>query len=126
LINTTVFNGWVVGAANNGTLDFQSTTITGGTIWTVGSTDLIEAASGSNFIFSAMVINSGVLEANGLGAALEIDNTSSVTNTGTLAAINGGVLIIASNVSGSGSATIGGGGTLELGGEDAQAVVFNG
>src|SRR4029079_9364893 len=91
-----------------------------------GSTDLIEATSGDNFIFSATVTNAGTLEADGSGATLTIDDTSSVTNTGTLAAINGGTLIIASDVSGSGSALISGGGTLELAGADAQSVLFSG
>ena len=56
---------------------------------------------------------------------LTIDAASTFSNNGTISA-NGGTLVVDDDISGTGSATISGGGTLELGGADSQTVTFNG
>ena len=65
-------------------------------------------------------INAGLIEATNGGTVTIVD---AMANSGTLAA-NGGLLEILGSVSGSGAATISAGGTLELGGADAQTVTF--
>jgi hypothetical protein len=102
----------------------NGTTIAGGVI-SVGNTGVINATAGSNAISGAtLTINiGGILETT--GGTLTIDAASTVYNYGTLE-VNGGNLIVNANVSGGGSATISGGGMLDLGGADAQTVKFNG
>ena len=83
-------------AADSGTLDFTG----GGTNQSGGS---IVAQSGATFEFDGSVF----------------------TNNGTIGA-NGGSVVINANITGTGSATIGAGGSLTLGGSDAQAIDFTG
>ena len=60
------------------------------------------------------------------GGTLTLDTGNTITNSGLLEAAAGGTLIIVDNVTGTvGSAAISGG-TLELGGSDAQNVAFSG
>ena len=88
----------------------------------IGQGAILNIVSGGSLLVSSgnTVTNAGLLEASN-GGVLLIDGP--VANAGTLAA-NGGILHIVGAVSGSGSATISGGGTLELGGPDAQTVTF--
>ncbi len=68
------------------------------------------------------VTNAGLFEATN-GGVFTIDDR--FANSGTLAA-NGGVIQVMGAVTGSGAAMISGGGTLELGGTNAQTVTFIG
>jgi hypothetical protein len=120
---------------------------------TVVNSGLIEAtvtsysdapSKGGALIIDDAVNNQGIILANGTGATVEIDNVGTV-NSGTIEAESGGIvtvttalanngiliaddgkIVIAGAVSGSGSATIEGGGSIELGGTDVQALKFDG
>jgi FecR protein len=98
----------------SGTLDSSgATTITDAAIT---NNSLIEAVGGLltlTTITSATIANAGTLQAN--GAELDIDHEA-VTNTGTLAAINGGTLKLISMTvtNGSGAVSVASGSTLDL------------
>ncbi|WP_433996197.1 FecR domain-containing protein [Bradyrhizobium japonicum] len=102
------------GLTISGTLDSSgATTITDAAIINNG---LIEAVGGLltlATVTSATIANAGTLQAN--GAELDIDHEA-VTNTGTLAAINGGTLKLISMTvtNGTGAVSVGAGSTLDL------------
>ena len=68
----------------------------------------------------------GTINADLNGQTLTIETHSTFTNNALMEATNGGILVVDDSVTGTGSATISGGGILELGGADAQAVTFAG
>ena len=109
---TVALNGATVSASGAGeTLENNGNTISGaGTI-----------GDGSGKL--TLDNNAGAIDAQ--GGTLTIDTGSTVTNAGTLEA-NGGTLKILDAVTGAGSATVTGGGTLELGSTDAEAASFSG
>jgi hypothetical protein len=73
------------------------------------------------------LVNEGTIDANISGGTLIINTSGdSVTNNGTLEAIHGGTLIVDSNVTGSGSVAIGGGGTIDFVGTMSENVTFSG
>ena len=124
----------IVGVANtNAALENINNTITGSGLIGQGDGNLTlqnDAAGTINANISGQpiiidtgntVINLGLMEAT-KGGTLTVRD--SVANSGILAA-TGGILHVVGAVSGSGSATISGGGTLELGGADAQLVMFS-
>src|SRR6202040_2297452 len=80
----------------------------------------IDVSGAGNELLAETVTNSQTIEVLA-GGALTIDANSIVNNAGTLSA-NGGTLIVSGDVSGAGSATISGGGTLDLGGAYKQTV----
>jgi hypothetical protein len=99
-------------------LNLVSATVTGGTIADNGTLD---STGTSSIGVGTIVNNNDILEST--GGTLTIHDA--VDNAGTLEA-NGGTLVIDGDISGAGSATISGGGTLDLGGADAQAITFEG
>ena len=125
LVDSTVANtGTVEATGTEGIIDLRGATINGGTVSTAAAGDVIEATSGISTISGATVSNAGTIEATDL-ATLTIDS-STINNSGLLEATGGGTLVIDGNVTGGGSAAISGGGMLELGGTDAQAVAVSG
>ena len=106
-------------ATHVSTLDLESSTIDGGIVKISG----VLESTGTSFIDKATINNSGTIDVT--GGTLTIDAASSLTNTRTLEA-DGGTLFIKGDVSGAGAATITDGGTLDLGGADAQTVTFVG
>ena len=125
LVDSTVANtGTVEATGTEGIIDLRGATINGGTVSTAAAGDVIEATSGISTISGATVSNAGTIEATDL-ATLTIDS-STINNSGLLEATGGGTLVIDGNVTGGGSAAITGGGMLELGGTDAQAVAVSG
>ena len=93
------------------TLDFDITTIAGGTLTNAGTVDL----TGTSALTGVAMTNSGLLEAT--GGTLTVD-PSTVTNTGTLEATTGGTLDLdgISITNTSGSVTVDAGSTLDLDG----------
>jgi hypothetical protein len=100
-------------------LTLDSSTITASTLGNSGTLD----STGTSAINQAGITNSGLIEAT--SGVLTIDAATTFDNNSTISAA-GGTLIVDDDVSGSGSATISGGGTLEFGGADSQTVTFNG
>ena len=70
------------------------------------------------------LVNDGAINADDHNGTLILD-PATLTNNAVLEAMNGGILDVVSNVTGTGSAAISGGGRLELGGTDAQTVTFD-
>ena len=110
-VNNTITGSGMIGQGD-GNLTFNNEAA--GTINANVSGELIVIDTGNT------AINAGLIEATNGGTVTIVD---AMVNSGTLAA-NGGLLEILGSVSGSGAATISAGGTLELGGADAQTVTF--
>ena len=109
---TVALNGATISATAAGeTLENNGNTLSGG--GTIGD------GSGKLTLDN----NAGTIDAQ--GGTLTIDTGDTVTNAGALEA-NGGTLKILDAVTGAGSATVAGGGTLELGSTDAETVTFSG
>ncbi len=95
LVNANVVNnGFIivdVAEGSSGTLNLQGASISGGSVSTAASTDVIEASGGvSTIVGATSFVNDGTVEAN--GAELDLVDTT-VTNNGTVeAAGTGGVL----------------------------------
>ena len=82
------------------------------------------AGSGTIGTSGMALVNDGAINADDHNGTLILD-PAMLTNNDVLEATNGGILDVVSNVTGTGSATISGGGRLELGGTDAQTVTFD-
>jgi FG-GAP repeat len=87
---------------------------------TISGTGTIGDGSGKLALDNA----SGIIQA--AGGTLVLDTGTPITNAGTLNATNGATLLIDDAVTGTGSATIGNGATLELAAADSGSVVFTG
>ena len=110
----------IVGSALIGTGDGHLTFVNQGT---VDATPLNAGDSGLIVIDTGnQTTNSGVFEATG-GGTLTIDDA--LSNSGKLEAI-GGTVDVTQAVTGSGSASVSGGGTFEIGSTDAEAFAFLG
>ncbi len=119
-LGTTIDNaGGIITVDGTATLTLNGAAIEGGTI---NDSGIIDAVGGSNTIGAGTaVINYGTIEATGGTLAIH----AAIVNAGTLKA-EGGTLVVDGDISGTGTATIGNGGTLDLGGADAQTVTFDG
>ena len=110
----------IVGSAFIGTGDGHLTFVNKGTVdatpLNAGNSGLIVIDTGNH------TTNSGVFEATG-GGSLTIDDA--LSNSGKLEA-NGGTVDVTHAVTGSGSASVSGGGIFEIGSTDAQAFAFKG
>ena len=116
----TNFDNTIVGSGLIGTGDGHLTFVNQGT---VDATSLTAGDSGLIVIdTSNQTTNSGIFEATG-GGTLTIDDA--LSNSGKLEAI-GGTVDVTHAVTGSGSASVSGGGTFEIGSTDAEAFVFLG
>ena len=82
------------------------------------------AGSGTIGTSGMALVNDGAINADDHNGTLILD-PATLTNNAVLEAMNGGILDVVSNVTGTGSAAISGGGRLELGGTDAQTVTFD-
>ena len=82
------------------------------------------AGSGTIGTGGMALVNDGAINADDHNGILILD-PATLTNNDVLEATNGGILDVVSNVTGTGSAAISGGGTLELGGTDAQTVTLD-
>lgn len=132
IAGATIGNGGTVKVDASKKLTLAGATLTGGALSVSGTLDssgattitdaaitnnsLIEAVGGLltlTTITSATIANAGTLQAN--GAELDIDHEA-VTNTGTLAAINGGTLKLISMTvtNGTGAVSVASGSTLDL------------
>ena len=111
-------NTGTVEATGTGMLDLQNATISGGTVKTVGSGDVIEATVGTSTIENTTNFsNAGTLEANGGGLDLTGDT---ITNTGKLLATDNSLLVLNgdtianSNGGNNGTVEVDNGSTLDL------------
>src|SRR6185312_14965663 len=102
------------------TLDLDGVTVTGTTVTANGT---IQVTVSSTISGGTMSIGSAGLVQASAGATLHIDDP--LNNLGLLEA-NGAIVVVNGAVTGTGSATIAGGGTLVVGSSFAQAVNFSG
>src|SRR5208282_3408598 len=94
LVSLAVTNtGTVEATGTDGIIDLLNATISGGTVKTVGSGDVIEATVDISTIESTTSFsNAGTLEAD--GGQLDIDNITSFINSGTLLATADSLLVL--------------------------------
>ena len=82
----------------------------------------IQAQADSTILIADRLDNENIVQATGSGA--EVTLSGGIHNDAVLEAMNGGILDVIGNVTGTGSAAIRSGGMFELGGKDAQSVTF--
>ena len=114
-VDNTIFGSGIIGRGD-GQLTFVNDA--------AGTVNANVSGAGNGIVINTgnPVSNAGLFEAT-LGGSFTIDD--SLMNSGMLKA-NGGTVDVVGAITGSGSAMVSGGGTLELGGTDAQTVLFNG
>jgi len=147
-VGVTIADGSFIETNDGTSIDLQGTTTLGGTVTLEGGGTFTLAGTGAEITRAAganatldnlgtisgagtigtggmALVNDGVIDANDVDATLTLDPTS-LTNDGTLEAINNATLAVDVNITGSGSAMVSGDGTLVLGGTDAQEVMYSG
>jgi hypothetical protein len=114
-VDNTIFGSGIIGRGD-GQLTFVNDA--------AGTVNANVSGAGNGIVINTgnPVSNAGLFEAT-LGGTFTIDD--SLMNSGVLKA-NGGTVDVVGAITGSGSAMVSGGGTLELGGTDAQTLLFNG